>query len=309
MNELISVILPVYNGEKYLKYSIESILEQTYENFELIIINDGSTDNSLKIIEEYQKIDYRIVVISRENKGLVPTLNEGLMKAKGKYIARMDQDDISMKNRFEQQLAFIITNNLVLCGSFAKVIDEEGKYLENRTVPTKYDKIKKMLQSCTNTFYHPSVMFKKIEYVYYNECAYYCEDYEMWLKYLELGKVGNIPEYLLEYRLESNSITNSKRYLVFYNVSRLFFSYVKAKLNHINIIKEPLSCKPKFSMNTLERYTSSLYSHGLLYGYKKSHVLSLVYRGLAVLLSPDILWIYFKRAYLIKKLAKYTEEK
>ena len=99
MSELISVILPVYNGEKYLKESIESILNQTYTNFEFIIIDDGSKDSSLEIIKEYEKEDERIIVISRENKGLVASLNEGIATAKGKYIARMDADDVSLSER------------------------------------------------------------------------------------------------------------------------------------------------------------------------------------------------------------------
>ena len=95
-NPLVSVVMSVYNSEKYLKEAIESILNQTYTNFEFIIVNDGSTDSSLDIIQEYMKKDERIVLISRDNKGLPYSLNEGIEKAKGKYIARMDADDISL---------------------------------------------------------------------------------------------------------------------------------------------------------------------------------------------------------------------
>lgn len=95
-NPTISVVISVYNGEKYLSEAIESVLNQTYKDFEFIIINDGSTDNSLEIIKKYQNQDERIVLISRENKGLVSSLNEGIEKAKGKYIARMDADDICL---------------------------------------------------------------------------------------------------------------------------------------------------------------------------------------------------------------------
>ncbi|HIP11775.1 MAG TPA: glycosyltransferase family 2 protein, partial [Arcobacter sp.] len=103
-NPMVSVLLSVYNGEKYLDEAIESILNQTYQDFEFIIINDGSTDKSLEIIEKYKKEDNRIVVISRENKGLIYSLNEGISQAKGKYIARMDADDISLATRFEEQV-------------------------------------------------------------------------------------------------------------------------------------------------------------------------------------------------------------
>ena len=106
-NILVSVILPVYNAQKYLEEAIESIINQTYTNFEFIIIDDGSGDNSLNIINKYQKQDSRILVITRENKGLVYTLNEGINQAKGKYIARMDADDISLSNRFEKQIELL----------------------------------------------------------------------------------------------------------------------------------------------------------------------------------------------------------
>ncbi|MEJ2498929.1 MAG: glycosyltransferase family 2 protein [Sulfurovaceae bacterium] len=95
MTNLISVILPVYNGALYLDEAIKSILSQTYSNFEFIIINDGSTDNSLEIINRYTPIDDRMKVISRENRGLITSLNEGIEKSEGTYIARIDQDDVS----------------------------------------------------------------------------------------------------------------------------------------------------------------------------------------------------------------------
>lgn len=139
MNELISVILPVYNGEKYLKEAIESILNQTYTNFEFIIIDDGSKDSSLEIIKEYEKEDERIVAVSRENKGLIATLNEGIEKAKGKYIARMDQDDISLPNRFEEQLKIMENDKeIVVCGSWINVFGENRK--EKISKYFQYDK-------------------------------------------------------------------------------------------------------------------------------------------------------------------------
>lgn len=109
-NILISVILPVYNAELYLKEAIESILKQTYKSFELIILNDGSSDNSLNIINSFK--DDRIILIDRENNGLVYTLNEGINMAKSKYIARMDADDISLSDRFEKQIKHMEENSL-----------------------------------------------------------------------------------------------------------------------------------------------------------------------------------------------------
>ena len=118
--------MPVYNGELYLAQAIDSILNQTYKNFEFIILNDGSNDNSLNIINDYQKEDDRIVLISRENKGLVYSLNEGIEKSKGKYIARMDADDICLPMRFEKQIELMENENLDICGCHYFLLNKEG---------------------------------------------------------------------------------------------------------------------------------------------------------------------------------------
>ena len=127
MNCIVSVVMSVYNSEKYLPEAIESILNQTYTNFEFIIINDGSTDNSLRIIKEYANKDKRIIVISRENKGLIFSLNEGIEVSKGKYIIRMDADDISLPNRLKIQLDFMEKNkDIAICGTVAITFDENN---------------------------------------------------------------------------------------------------------------------------------------------------------------------------------------
>ncbi|HAS7841575.1 TPA: glycosyltransferase family 2 protein, partial [Vibrio cholerae] len=124
----ISVVMSVYNGEKYLGEAIDSILKQTFSDFEFIIINDGSTDKTLEIIKSYMKKDDRIVLVSRENKGLIVSLNEGLDLAKGQYIARMDADDISIKSRFEKQIEFLDSNpDIGVCGTWVEVFGENIK--------------------------------------------------------------------------------------------------------------------------------------------------------------------------------------
>ena len=210
MSELISVILPVYNGEKYLKEAIESILNQTYKDFEFIIINDGSTDKSLDIIEKYKKEDERIIVISRENKGLIATLNEGIEKAKGKYIARMDQDDISLSNRFEEQLKIMENDKeIVVCGSWINVFGENRK--EKISKYFQYDKEIKanLIMSCC--FAHPSVMMRRDAFldnnIWYDENFKNAEDYHLWTQLARVGKFYNIPKVLLNYRFLETSIT------------------------------------------------------------------------------------------------------
>lgn len=128
---MISVIMPVFNEEKYLERAILSVLYQTFSDFEFIIINDGSQDDTLKIAQEFQKKDKRIKIINHaQNKGLVNSLNDGISIAKGEYIARMDGDDICVFNRFEKQIIFLKNNPEVkLVGSFIDIIDSEDNII------------------------------------------------------------------------------------------------------------------------------------------------------------------------------------
>lgn len=208
-NPIISVVMSVYNGEKYLSEAIESILNQTYKDFEFIIINDGSSDNSLEIIKKYQNQDERIVLISRENKGLVASLNEGIEKAKGKYIARMDADDICLSTRFEEQIEYMEKNKLDLSGSWIETFDEKNILNVWKYPETHSDIEFRSFFMCS--FAHPSVMIKKIVFdklKYENETA---EDYRLWCDILADGyKVGNIQKVLLKYRLHNNQLTQTK---------------------------------------------------------------------------------------------------
>lgn len=233
MNNLISVILPVYNGEKYLAEAIESILNQTYINFEFIIINDGSKDNSLEIIRKYEKQDSRIIIISRENRGLIVTLNEGIENSKGKYIARMDQDDISLPIRFEEQVSVLESDKkIVVCGSLINIFGEIRKskigkyYIEDKEIKAN------LLISCC--FAHPSVMIRRdtlIENnIYYNENFPNAEDYYLWTQLAKVGNFANIGKVLLNYRFLNTSMTRLAE-----KESEKRFNIVK------NIIQESLS--------------------------------------------------------------------
>ena len=222
-NPVVSVVMSVYNAEKYLDAAIRSILEQTYNNFEFIIINDGSNDRSLEIIKKYKNEDDRIVLISRENRGLISSLNEGIAKARGEYIVRMDADDISLPFRIEKQLQVMEhEKDIVVCGSWINIFGENtnekvARYFE-------YDKQIKanLLVSCC--FAHPSVMIRKDAFtnnnILYDERFKNAEDYYLWTQLAKVGKFYNIPEILLKYRFLETSITRlsdkdcSKRYNV-----------------------------------------------------------------------------------------------
>lgn len=210
----ITVLLPAYNASKYLSEAIESILAQTYTNFEFLIINDGSSDNTIDIINSYK--DDRIKVISRENKGLIATLNEGIDAASTEIIARMDADDVSFPNRLETQYNYLQQHtDLVLVGSEANVTDKDGSFLFilKPAGYTHQEIVNNIMTACP--FNHPSVMFRKeavIKAGYYPDKAITFEDHLLWKNLITIGNVANIQEVLLNYRLNPESVTMDERW-------------------------------------------------------------------------------------------------
>lgn len=207
----VTVLMPVYNAENYLDEAIDSILKQTFNNFEFLIINDGSTDKSVKIIEKYK--DSRIKLINNEkNKGLVYTLNKGLSLAKGEYIARMDADDISLFKRLETQVSFLDENpEIGIVGTYVEFFGENIKRQVWRP-PTEMPEIKVSL-FFGSTFAHPTVMIRrklfKTYKLKYNESYKSAEDYGLWQEAEKHFKLKNIPEVHLKYRISESSITNT----------------------------------------------------------------------------------------------------
>lgn len=211
---ILSIVLPVYNGEKYVSNAIDSIINQTFSDFELIIINDGSTDSTFDVLKEYQKKDCRIKVINRENKGLIATLNEGFAIARGEYIARQDDDDISHPTRFEKQVRFLDRNpEYALCGTFYNVVDEKNKFIRKHFLPSSNENIQQNLfDSC---FGHGTIMLRRsmiLDMEWYRAEALYIEDYDFFIRVAKKFKVYNIPEYLYDwcFRGESVSFENYK---------------------------------------------------------------------------------------------------
>lgn len=204
---VISVVLPVYNGEKHLAEAIDSILAQTFADFELIIIDDGSTDGSLRILQEYQKRDARIRLISRENRNLAATLNESVEIARGKWVARMDQDDIALPQRFERQLKWLEKTGADITGSWVKFF---GSW--DRRVCKSYqsDQAIKMDLLFKSPFVHPSVMMRTdlVKQLRYDKTCEKAEDYDLWVRAAQAGgKMGNVPEVLLLYRKHASQIS------------------------------------------------------------------------------------------------------
>lgn len=211
-NPKISVIMAAYNSEKFLNESIQSILNQTFGEFEFLIINDCSTDNSLHIIDEHAKQDSRIILIdNKANLGLTKSLNLGLKEAKGKYIARIDADDISLPDRLRIQYEFLEQNrDVFLVGSDAYSIDENGSIRTKMKPLTEVEDIKKEL-SVQNCLYHPTIMFRNEGFMY-REKFVYTQDYDFYLILLSNNKkISNIFEPLIKYRINPNAITWSKK--------------------------------------------------------------------------------------------------
>lgn len=208
----ISVILPVYNGEKYIADAVKSVLNQTFTDFELIVLNDGSTDTSLSIIEEFK--DKRIVVVNQENQGLARTLNNGLRIAKGKYIARMDADDICLPNRFEEQIKHLEENPEVkLLGSAVMLIDADGNDICVDVPYTGGEFLRVFMLKVGNPFKHPTIIASADVLRAcggFNELiGKYFEDYFLWSRIADNYKVDILPKVLLKYRITPGSIMSS----------------------------------------------------------------------------------------------------
>ena len=205
----ISVLLPVYNCEKYIFEAVESILNQTYTHFELLIIDDCSTDATLQICKSFQ--DDRIVIIEKEkNSGYTNSLNYGISIAKGKYIARMDGDDISLPERFKKQVTFLEANeDVVLCGTWLGIIGSTNVI----KLPENHTDIKLGLLK-GNCMAHPSVMIKKQIlnelYVVYDILKEPAEDYDLWVRLLAIGKLHNLKEVLLNYRVHNMQVSQKR---------------------------------------------------------------------------------------------------
>ena len=218
MNPEISVLMPVYNAEKYLSQAIESVLQQTLSNFEFVIINDGSTDTSLKILQHYAAQDSRIRLISRENKGLVATLNEGINLINTPLIARMDADDLCRPARFEKQMAYMAEHpECVALGTRVMLIDSEGCPIVEFADKIEHESIDAAhLAEQGGSIVHPSVVIRKNALASaggYRPEFIHAEDLDLFLRLAEIGRLANLPDVLLDYRQHTNSIGYSHRQL------------------------------------------------------------------------------------------------
>ena len=224
----ISVVMPVYNGEKYLEKCILSMLNQTFSDFEFIIVNDGSKDGTASILEKFAEKDKRIRVFHQKNQGIVKSLNMGCKIACGKYIARMDADDISLPNRLQIQYATLEKGICTkLCHSLVDIIDINGDLKPfRRNVGSRLNPLQTrwMLLWC-NCVRHPTVMMRRDFFLThglkYSRQANGCEDYELWCRLSNVSYFVLIKEALVRYRVQPDSITHKSGEMHLNNLSNI----------------------------------------------------------------------------------------
>lgn len=261
----ISVLLPVYNAERYVHEAVESVLKQTFEDFELIILDDGSTDTSLEILKEFAVKDERVRIISRENKGLVPTLNELAAEASGQYLARMDADDICLPERFEKQVAFLENHQgHVLVGCWIEAINEKGQPILISKRPTDHDEIDKAHLAGKSSISHPTALIVREAFNKtrgYDNDFIHAEDMDLWLRLAEIGKIANISDVLVKYRLHDGSISEKAHSIQMKNTKRAVLTAFERRgiLGKLDI--DGRQWRP-------DKSTSSQYAFAIKYGWQ-----------------------------------------
>lgn len=207
----VSVVMSVFNGERFLAEAIESILNQTFRGFEFIIVNDGSTDRTASILERYEKSDSRVRVYAQENKGLIASLNLGCGLAQGKFLARMDADDVSMPDRLERQVRFLEHHDKVgLLGGAVEGIDDRGRWLFLVRPPLEDNTIRTALRFYSFPIFHSAVLMRKQTFDEaggYRAQFLHAEDYDLCLRILEHAKVANLPDVVLRKRTHSEGVS------------------------------------------------------------------------------------------------------
>lgn len=213
LHPLVSVVMPVRNGERWLSDAVDGLLAQTLRDCEILIVDDGSSDATPEILREYERCDDRVRVLRQSTLGLVTALNRGLEEAKGPLVARLDADDVALPERLQQQLVYMQHNNGVgLLGSWAERIDTEGRSIGSLTPPTDERVLSALLQRI-NPMIHSTVMMRR-ELVRrlggYRDAFRGAEDYDLWLRISEVAGVANLPERLIQYRWHSDNVTNQQ---------------------------------------------------------------------------------------------------
>ena len=300
MNPHVSVVMSVYNAEEYLAEAIEGILNQTYDTFEFIIINDGSTDKSLVVMKKFAAKDKRIRVVDQPNKGLVVSLNRGLKLARGKYVARQDADDISDKNRLEEQYRFLEANPEVgMLGSNYYVIDSFGNKLFHTDVFTHPEDLK-LAEILFNQFGHGSVMLRKTTLDKtggYRKCI--AEDFDLWTRINRVAKIANLKEPLYMWRSAASGLSTDPQKVDrlrhdAYRIRDHEFAYYLSHRRKFRLISlHPFSTLggPK---KYFEQKNAVFKDLSLMYCYRDRRLKGIWFFALAILHAPWIKESYFQ---------------
>ena len=304
---VISVLMPVYNCSNYIHNSTISILNQTFSDFELIIIDDCSTDNTVDILKNFN--DKRILLIEKQkNTGITNSLNYGLDIAKGKYIARMDGDDISNIDRLEKQYRFMEGNpDVVLCGGGYEAINSNYEHAQQGDIfgdkggiRTKTfnpyllhgELVFDLITRCS--FAHPTVMIKsevlKMHKLKYDPKFEPAEDYEMWTRLSEYGKLANIPDILIKHRIHEHQTTNTRSFEQKQLSKQIMLNHVKL-LSKQNIYSEYYINHKLDTLPDYKKYKS------VEYDIQKYFVENKIFLNLSMLLKRE-------RRYCIESLKK-----
>lgn len=231
----VSVIMSVRNGEKYLRQSVNSILEQTYKNFEFIVVDDCSEDSTLNILRRIKDSRLKIIT-SKKKKGLTASLNLCLKLCRGEFIARMDHDDIARKDRLKKQISFLEKNPKIgVVGSWVTLIDSQDRIKGLLKFPKDPDTVFKKI-FLYNPLRHSTVMFRKElvnKYGFYDERLDGAEDYDLWLRFARFTKIANIDMPLLKYRLHDQRVSEKEE-------KKVLKAAIMARIKAIRFYKYPL---------------------------------------------------------------------
>lgn len=228
---LISVVMPVYNAGKFLPEAIKSILCQTYNNFEFIIVDDASTDNSWEIIKEYEKKDNRIKAFkNNKNLGVSATTNMAISKTKGKYVARMDADDVSFPDRLEKQHLYLQKNaEIIAVGGQCVVINENNEIIGQKKFPVEFKKLKRMIFKAV-PIQQPSLMINTTllpkNFNWYSPECTSAEEIDVLFKLMKHGQIANLKDWVLYYRYRADSLSHI-------NPKQTFWLTLKSRLKAV----------------------------------------------------------------------------
>ncbi len=306
-NPKITVLLSVFNDEKYISEAIESILNQTFEDFELLIIDDCSTDGTIEVINSYKDSRIRLI-INEKNIDITKSLNKGLKSARGKYIARHDSDDVSTPERLEKQFNFLENNkDYAAVGSYTETIDEDSNLIRLLRCETSAEEIYYNL-SYRNNLTSSSIMFVK-EIIHdigsYDESSSNSEDHEFWFRISRKYKIYVIAEYLIKYRIRDNQRL-SKNYIA--TVDRSFEIALKTKINKklLEFLQNRREEKPFFEriklIKELNRFHINIQKEGRKINLNKARLKLVCYKRMIIFIIKII--IGEKGKHFIKRVLK-----